>query len=154
MTGQNPLSVSADKLGITAMRCALLQRRWADEVWGHPAPRDGSGELVEVYPAAALREWGIDTSGYKGGTGDKAHAGRAARSNVIEAIAEATHVWLDLGSISDACVQSDHVLDGLVSALVAIAARCSMTEIPTDRSAALTEGWIHIPTVALSALHP
>jgi predicted nuclease with RNAse H fold len=29
----NPLSVSADKLGSVAMRCALLQRRWADEVW-------------------------------------------------------------------------------------------------------------------------
>ena len=29
-----PLSVSADKLGSVAMRCALLQRRWADEVWG------------------------------------------------------------------------------------------------------------------------
>lgn len=33
------LSVSADKLGSVAMRCALLQRRWADEVWGRPAGR-------------------------------------------------------------------------------------------------------------------
>jgi hypothetical protein len=40
------------------MRCALLQRRWADEVWGQPARRDGSGPLVETYPAAALARGG------------------------------------------------------------------------------------------------
>ena len=59
------LSVSADKLGSVAMRCALLQRRWADEVWGRPAPRDGSGRLVETYPAAALAAWRLDCAGYK-----------------------------------------------------------------------------------------
>ena len=67
----HPLSVSADKLGSTAMRCALLQRRWADEVWdGRRAERDGSDWLVETYPAAALRQWGMQSKGYKNGKGD------------------------------------------------------------------------------------
>ena len=50
-----PLSVSADKLGSVAMRCALLQRRWADEGWTRPALRDGSGPLVETYPPQPSR---------------------------------------------------------------------------------------------------
>lgn len=153
-TRQSALSVSADKLGITAMRCALLQRRWADEIWLHAAPRDGSGKLVETYPAAALRAWGIAIVGYKGGTGVKADIGRTTRTTIVNAIRSATNPWLDLSAIADRCVASDHVLDGLVSALVAIAARSSQTEIPDDPSAALTEGWIHIPTTALNELQP
>ena len=64
-TGRMPLSVSADLLGVVGMRAALLQRRWADEVWGAPAERDGSGVLVETYPAAALSAWGVEHRGYK-----------------------------------------------------------------------------------------
>jgi Protein of unknown function (DUF429) len=153
LTGQSPLSVSADKLGITAMRCALLQRRWADEVWGHSAPRDGSGRLVETYPAA-VRVWGIDIVGYKGGPGEKAAIGRETRSKIVECIADSTQTWLDLTGIADICVRSDHMLDGLVSALVAIAARHSHTAMPEDPAAALIEGWIHVPTVPLALLRP
>ena len=60
-----PMSASADLLGHVAMRCALLQRDWAER-WGGAAPRDGSGRLVEVYPAAALRAWHLPERGYKG----------------------------------------------------------------------------------------
>ena len=95
----NPLSVSADKLGSTAMRCALLQHRWAREVWGHRAPRDGSGELVEVYPAAALRAWAIPTDGYKGRSGAKTPAGRVARGLIVEHLKEETGAWLDLSEV-------------------------------------------------------
>jgi hypothetical protein len=56
----SPLSVSADNLGSVAMRCALLQHRCGQEAWAAPAPRDGSGPLVETYPAAALAAWRID----------------------------------------------------------------------------------------------
>jgi predicted nuclease with RNAse H fold len=44
-TGRWPLSVSADKLGIVAMRCALLQERFAAEAWGGQRPgRNGSAD--------------------------------------------------------------------------------------------------------------
>jgi len=101
-----------------------------------------------------LRTWGIDIVGYKGGPGDKAAIGEATRSTIVEAIADATQTWLDLTTIVDRCVRSDHILDGLVSALVAIAARHSKTATPEDPAAALTEGWIHVPTGPLALVRP
>ena len=47
-----PLSVSADRISLPAMRAAAL----LSHVPRHTA-RDGSGVVVEVYPAAALRRW-------------------------------------------------------------------------------------------------
>jgi hypothetical protein len=65
-TGRWPLSVSADKLGIVAMRCALLQERFAAQVWeGQRQPRNGRSRLVETYPAGALHVWGLPRNGYK-----------------------------------------------------------------------------------------
>lgn len=154
LCGVSALSVSADKIGVVAMRCALLQRRWADEVWGRTEPRDGSGALVETYPAAALRRWGIDTKGYKGGAGDKAIAGCKARTSIIQQLAEATKSWLDLDAIAVRCVESDHVLDAVTSALVAIATKSGQTEAPIDRDAALVEGWIRLPVVPCADIRP
>ncbi|MDQ3176667.1 MAG: DUF429 domain-containing protein [Actinomycetota bacterium] len=113
------LSVSADKLGSVGMRCALLQRRWA-EVWGQPAPRDGSGRLVETYPAAALTAWQVGYAGYK----DRRDlpAARTVREQIIRDVGAAVSAWLDLAGVHEPCVESDHVLDALVSGLVAIAA--------------------------------
>lgn len=66
-TGSWPLSVSADKLGIVAMRCAVLQERFAIEAWsGERQPRDGSGRLIESYPAAMLKILGLPFRSYKG----------------------------------------------------------------------------------------
>lgn len=148
------LSVSADKLGSVAMRCALLQRRWADEVWGHSAPRDGSGPLVETYPAAALAAWRIDCVGYKN-RGDLGLA-MAVRHRVMADIDAALGSWLDIELVRGRGAESDHVLDALVSGLVAIAATASSTHPPTNlqRKAALIEGWIHLPSRPLSDLRP
>ncbi|WP_371419119.1 DUF429 domain-containing protein [Pseudarthrobacter sp. NamE5] len=63
-TGLIPLSVSADRLAHPAMRCAVIQARIAS-LHG-PQPRDGSGRLAEVYPAASLKIWGLSGRGYKG----------------------------------------------------------------------------------------
>ena len=149
-----PLSVSADKLGSVAMRCALLQRRWAKEVWTRPALRDGSGPLVETYPAAALKAWHIDTKGYKNRR-DQDEAQRV-RVKVFDAIDDAVGVWLDLDLVRARCVTSDHVLDALVCALVVIAAKAGATHLPSEdqRQAALIEGWIHVPTTTLAAIAP
>ena len=148
------LSVSADKLGSVAMRCALLQRRWAEEVWGTPAARDGSGRLVEAYPAAALASWHIECLGYKDRRDPTAAS--VVRRRIVAELDSALAGWLDLQPVREACVQSDHVLDAMVSALVAIAANTSSTHPPTDhqRDAARREGWIHVPSRSLSALRP
>lgn len=46
------------------MRAAGLLAALADG--GEPVNRSGSGPLVEVYPAAALRIWGFNSRSYKG----------------------------------------------------------------------------------------
>jgi predicted nuclease with RNAse H fold len=148
------LSVSADKLGSVAMRCALLQRRWADEVWGEPAPRDGSGRLVETYPVAALSAWRVDHAGYKNRRDLRLAA--AVRQRMVADLNTALESWLDIDPVRERCAESDHVLDALLSALVAIAAKARSTHPPTDRQrgASLVEGWIHVPSAALADLRP
>lgn len=47
-THRRPLSVSADRLGSVAMRCALLQRLWAERVWAL--------QPLETGPAALSRD--------------------------------------------------------------------------------------------------
>jgi Protein of unknown function (DUF429) len=100
---------AADRLGSVGMRCALLQRRWGEEVWGGLQPRDGSGMVVETYPTAAFKAWGIDCRGYK----DRADAARAHRSreSVVELIERSTGASFDLDSVRSRCISSDHVLD-------------------------------------------
>ncbi len=138
-----PLSVAADKLAVVAMRAALLQSRWAAEVWAAPAPRDGSGRLVETYPAAALAAWGIGTRGYKD---RRTTAGTTARTAIIEGL-NALLPWIDLDAVHERCIASDHVLDAVVCALVAHAAHHGHTRRPddTEHPIALVEGWIHVP---------
>src|SRR5712691_13071857 len=58
-----PLSVSADRIGHVAMRCACLLALFAQQ--GHDVDRGGSGKIVEVYPAASLKAWGLPYRGYK-----------------------------------------------------------------------------------------
>lgn len=53
LTGLVPLSVSADRIGLAAMRCAGLLGSLAAA--GQPVDRAGAGVVVEVYPAAALK---------------------------------------------------------------------------------------------------
>lgn len=149
-----PMSASADRLGSVAMRCALLQREWA-RIWGSAALRDGSGRLLEVYPAAALRVWGMSRTGYKGGTKALTDPARLARSDIVSAIATATDSWLDTSTVQDACVESDHTLDALISALIAIAAQNNGTYCPAsveEQRLANIEGWIHVPTKPLEQI--
>lgn len=153
-TGRLPLSASADLLGVVAMRCALLQRRWADEVWGSAAPRDGSGVLSETYPSAAFAVWDIEAKGYKARRDAKAAA--VVRERIVEELSAATGSWLDLGDVAAGAVRSDHVLDALVCGLIAIAAGDANTHRPAPElvEVARREGWIHVPSVPLDSLRP
>ncbi|MEO6713138.1 MAG: DUF429 domain-containing protein [Mycobacteriales bacterium] len=59
-----PLSVAADRIGLAAMRAAGLLADLADA--GRAVDRAGTGVVVEVYPAASLKVWGLPHKGYKG----------------------------------------------------------------------------------------
>ncbi|MEV5751578.1 DUF429 domain-containing protein [Actinoallomurus sp. NPDC052308] len=146
-TGLTPLSVSADRIGHAAMRCAALLSRLARE--GRPVDRCGTGVVVEVYPAASLRLWGLPYRGYK-----RAHD-VAALGRLVDGLLTAAP-WLDLGACESLCRRSHDATDAVVAALTARAAsRCLATspeshELETARS----EGWIALPTGPLDDLRP
>jgi predicted nuclease with RNAse H fold len=135
---RRPLSVAADKLGVTAMRCAELLREWPT---GRAADRTGFGLFVEVYPAAALIRWGLSPAGYKG------NAGREARGKLLARLTKLLPA-LELSPESKKLAgESDDAFDALIAALAGRAALLGLTDGPPSdrRSAARREGWIHLP---------
>jgi hypothetical protein len=134
------LSVSTDLIGVAAMRGARLQHLLG--VAGVAVDRSGTaGRIAEVYPAAALRSWGMVSSGYKG----RAH--RAVRGELVTALVRRCG---PIAGAADACLEEcdDDSLDGFVCALVARAVLLGASTCP-DRDQldlARREGWIHVPT--------
>jgi predicted nuclease with RNAse H fold len=144
-TGLVPLSVAADRIAYTAMRCAGLLAQLARK--GQPVDRCGAGVVVEVYPAASLSQWGLSHRGYKGTGNAKSLA------QVVDALLVAAP-WLTLGPYEDKCRRSDDALDAVIAALTARAAIRGLVTAPSTTQAATssTEGWIAVPTCPLSAL--
>lgn len=152
-TARLPLSVSTDRIGICAMRCASLlteyaKRRPGTQEW---IDRSGADRVVEVYPGAALPLWSdeaadlrLDPGGYKGTKGEQV----AKRERLVETVERAAP-WLSLSADQrQLCLDSDDALDAVICALVARAAERGLTLAPdTDREADLApvEGWIHLP---------
>ncbi|HEX8206428.1 MAG TPA: DUF429 domain-containing protein [Solirubrobacteraceae bacterium] len=137
MHTRRPLSVSTDKLGVTAMRCAHLLQRFAGSA---KVNRAGTGRFVEVYPAGSLTRWGLEASGYKG-----------AEKRPLELLVEEIRAALPQLELSDEdrrlCESTDDALDALVAALTARAALLGLTDPPPRpmRELAAEEGWIHLP---------
>ncbi|WP_413250250.1 DUF429 domain-containing protein [Sinomonas flava] len=146
-TGLIPLSVSADRLAHPAMRCAVIQAKIAQRFG--PEPRDGTGRLAEVYPAASLRLWGIHARRYKGTNATES----AARAEVISQLSAAAP-WLGTNGHEDAMAHSDDAFDAVVASLSARAVAIGATLRPNEEQADLarSEGWIHIPSGPVSDL--
>jgi predicted nuclease with RNAse H fold len=144
-TGLMPLSVSADRIGHIAMRCAVLLARLSSS--GQPVDRRGTGTLVEVYPAAALKIWNLPYRGYK------RPPNRAALAKLVDTLQQAAP-WLSLGAYEPTCRRSDHALDAVIAALTARAVQLGLTTQPDQHQTqhATAEGWIAIPTAPLHAL--
>jgi predicted nuclease with RNAse H fold len=130
MTGVRPLSVSSDLIGVCAFRAARLRSMF-------PA--------VEVYPAGALRVWGLPATGYKG------LRGAPVRREIVAGVLRRCP-WLTVDEA--ALIRRDHDLDALLSALVAGAVATGRSHPPpadaTDVAA--REGWIHLPSCRLEDL--
>lgn len=138
--GHWPLSVSTDKLGATALRGARLQDLLARR--GAPVDRSGTtGKVVEAYPAAALRAWGVDPAQKLPAEGLAGEL--AARCGPLAA---------EVAEKLDGCTRD--VVDAFVCALVARAARLGLTEAPPEEEMATArrEGWIHVPTCRVEDL--
>lgn len=141
--GSQPLSVSSDLIGVAAMRGARIQHLL--ELAGVPVDRSGTtGRVIEAYPAAALRVWGLSSSKYKGTPNAE-----ACRVLARELTGRCGPLSAAAASCLDGC--DDDGLDGFVCALVARAALAGNTTRPGPENldVARREGWIHIPTVDL-----
>lgn len=137
-----PLSVSTDLLGVVALRAARLLDALAET--DGPVPRDGSGQVAEVYPAAALRCWGIRPAGSYKRAGTET---RGVREDIVSAVETGLRVPLP-EDVRARCVDSHDHLDALLCALVARAVLRGETRWPRtaeEREAAEREGWIHLP---------
>ncbi|WKK71919.1 DUF429 domain-containing protein [Rathayibacter oskolensis] len=144
VTGRWPLSVSTDRLGMTAMRCAELLDAFAAA--GEEVDRSGAGRLVEAYPAAALRHWGIETTGYK--------TRPEAVALAVEALRRAAP-WLDASAgVLALMSRSNDAFDAVIAAMNARAHALGETlPVPEHlREAAEAEGWIALPTGPLDGL--
>jgi hypothetical protein len=146
---QPPLSVAMSNLAWPAIRCArLLTRLGAD---GQPLDRTGAGRVVEVYPMAALRRWGVVAAGspssqwaYKGDADDR----RERRASHLAALMEGLDRVVALSDEHKAaCEADDDDFDALISALVARAVEVGRVDpVPAGmRWLALREGWIQLP---------
>ena len=144
--GSQPLSVSSDLIGVAAMRGARIQRLL--ETAGVPVDRSGvSGRVIEAYPAAALRVWGLSSWKYKGTT--NAEACRILARELTDRCGP-------LSAAAAACLDGcdDDGLDAFVCALVARAALAGNTTRPGPEhvEVARREGWIHVPSVDLDSI--
>ncbi|WP_104168519.1 DUF429 domain-containing protein [Arthrobacter sp. SX1312] len=147
ITGRWPLSVATDRLGLTAMHCAVLLDAIGDAL-GTPVDRSGGGTAVEVYPAATLRGWGFDTRGYK-------NDGGVREALLSRLLAQAP--WLGLRSADrHLMISSDDAFDAVIAALAARAHALGRTHpVPPEcREQARREGWIALPVGRLEEFAP
>ncbi|MDO8151164.1 DUF429 domain-containing protein [Isoptericola sp. b408] len=139
-TGVRPLAVSAERIGAAAMRCAAILAMLTRS--GTVVDRAGDGPVIEVYPAAALKIWGLPHRGYKGRDPQSSRA----RADLVDHLAIA-FPWLDLDTFAPLCRDTDDALDAVLCAVIAGLARQGRCEpVPADlRDLASREGWIVLP---------
>lgn len=142
-TGRWPLSVATDRLGMTALRAAGLLSRL--EKAGLNDDRSGEGTVVEVYPAASLRLWGLHAPGYK--------TSLDARAVLFAALVQAAP-WFDFGEKTDLMVEASDAFDAVIASFAARSAALGLSTTPDGdvRKLAQVEGWIALPTQPLSSL--
>jgi hypothetical protein len=141
-TGRWPMSVSADRIAVAAMRCSRLQHLVAGVTGPEGVDRTGTtGLLAETYPAASLGAWGQPATGYKGASPDAIDRRTASLAALIE------RSGLQAADDAMAAMRaSDHLFDAFVCALIARAVVEGATAgpPPDDLGAARQEGWIHV----------
>ncbi len=156
-TGKKPLSVSADKLGATAMRCAALLTEIGQVLGAKEVARDGSGLVCEVYPDPAVRRWTSDSPNGLGRRESYKGPKRGARRLELAKLLAKRAGLQDPDGLLKLCGLQDDYIDALLCALIARAADrektfAAPTEPENERKMILREGWIHHPECMLSDL--
>ena len=137
-TGLTPLSVAANLIAYPAFRWAGIEARLRET--GVDVSRDGSGDVAEVYPAAALYRWGLPHTGYKG------PQRKAIRQQLLEGLAQ-QFPRLDWNGHQALLEANDNALDAVIAGLVSHQIRYGRCDGPPERyrQTAMVEGWIWVP---------
>ncbi len=145
VTGRWPLSVSTDRLGLTAMRCAGLLSRLSSS--GVEIDRSGAGLVAEVYPGASLRLWGLNTTGYR--------TSEDLRAELLSTL-KSQAPWFVPGDAQDLMITSCDAFDAVIAAFAARAVALGKYVAPeaTQLELARVEGWIALPAGQLQDLNP
>lgn len=141
VTKRWPLSVSTDRLGMAAIRCAGLLSAIA--ATGANVSRAGEGLVVEVYPAASMRIWQLDSAGYRNDAD--------VRARLLRELCAAAP-WLEVSGHETLLTESHDAFDSLVAALATLAVVVGHASVPMPAQfeRARVEGWVHLPTVSLA----
>lgn len=144
VTGRWPLSVSTDRLGLTAMRCAGLLSRLSTS--GVEIDRTGAGLVAEVYPGASLRLWGLNTTGYR--------TSEDLRAELLTTL-KIQAPWFDAGGAEELMITSCDAFDAVIAAIAARAVAMGKYLPPKvdQQDIARVEGWISLPQGPLSSLN-
>lgn len=135
--GRWPLSVSTDYLSLVGLRARGLLRAW--EI----SNITGQEYLFEVYPAVALKRWGLTHRGYKGKGIEK----EQLRRSMLTTLSASFELTLS-SYFQDQLIQSDHGFDALICCLITWYAHFSLCDLPSTEKeieASQHEGWIYIP---------
>ena len=137
--GVTPLPVAAERIAHPALRWAGVESRL--RAAGANVDRAGRGRVAEVYPAAALKQWGLRHRGYKGADA----AGRGAREKIAAGLTE--RFELDWAGREAGVVDNADCLDAVIAALVAREVRAGRCIAPPSDQAELVaeEGWVWVP---------
>ncbi len=143
--GRWPLSVSTDRLGMTAIRCAGLLSKLSAR--NHNVSRAGEGLVVEVYPAASMRIWGLRSAGYRNS--------KDTRRALLQELNDLAP-WFDTTEYGELMIESCDAFDSVFAALAARAVSLgASTPAPAAHfERAKIEGWMHLPTVSITELGP
>jgi hypothetical protein len=99
----------------------------------------------EVYPGATLRNWKLDTTGYR--------INPEARAKLLEQL-EQQAPWLELDSFRTQMIESADCFDAVIAALASRAVYQGNYNKPTKEQleSARVEGWICLPSSELEEL--
>jgi len=137
-----PLSSVVDLITPSVIRCARILTLVSD---GDPVDRIGlRSRVVEAYPIAALRAWGVPTDRYK--------RNKADCERVLAHLCEHTDLRPPQLRGKLASGGDDDVVDAFVCALLARvvataggATDPAFVDPPLDLEVVRSEGWIHLP---------
>jgi hypothetical protein len=142
-TGKVPLDVGADRIARAALGALQLLARLRSGsgadlplLWSPPTTNESG--VVEVYPAATLRQWGWPDRGYK----SSAEPDQRARRTILTHLSDTLTFGDEVAGVAQASADALDALVCIRAALDVLEGRCPPP--PDDPVVRSTEGWMWV----------